>query len=174
VARLLALVASSLAGGLRWAVSGEMSDFTAVVALLALGAVTWKLLELLRMDGREEAYETCVRNHRRSSRSVHHVRHRIHHRSSGCHRIRHRIHQPLGSYERCGQSLSTVRLKNKQISLQISSLHNIPCSTPEIHRRIHVQHHPQWEGWCSRGRCGRLDRTCSRSCPLVPRGIHGL
>lgn len=40
VARLLALVASSLAGGLGWAVSGEMSDFTAVVALLALGAVT--------------------------------------------------------------------------------------------------------------------------------------
>jgi hypothetical protein len=37
---LLALVASALAGGFGWAVSGEMSDLTAVVALLALGAVT--------------------------------------------------------------------------------------------------------------------------------------
>jgi len=40
VTRLLALVASSLRGCLGWAVSGEMSDFTTVVALLTLGAVT--------------------------------------------------------------------------------------------------------------------------------------
>jgi hypothetical protein len=40
VAGLLALVASTLAAGLGRAVSGEMADFTAVVALLALGAVT--------------------------------------------------------------------------------------------------------------------------------------
>ena len=40
VTGLLALVASSLGGGLGGAVAGEMSDFTAVVALLALGAVT--------------------------------------------------------------------------------------------------------------------------------------
>jgi len=40
VAGLLALVASTLAAGLGGAVSGEMTDFTAVVALLALGAVT--------------------------------------------------------------------------------------------------------------------------------------
>lgn len=45
VAGLLALVASSLGGGLGGAVTGEMSDFAAVVALLALGAVAWKLLE---------------------------------------------------------------------------------------------------------------------------------
>lgn len=38
---LLALVASSLRGGLGWAVSGEMSDFATVVALLTLGAVTY-------------------------------------------------------------------------------------------------------------------------------------
>ena len=37
---LLALVASTLRRGLGWAVTGEMSDLTAVVALLALGAVT--------------------------------------------------------------------------------------------------------------------------------------
>jgi hypothetical protein len=40
VAGLLALVASTLAAGLRRAISGEMTNFTAVVALLALGAVT--------------------------------------------------------------------------------------------------------------------------------------
>jgi hypothetical protein len=45
VTGLLALVASSLGGGLGGAVTGEMSDFAAVVALLALGAVAWKLLE---------------------------------------------------------------------------------------------------------------------------------
>jgi len=39
MARLLALVAGSLGGGLRWAVSGEMTDLTAVVAFLALSAV---------------------------------------------------------------------------------------------------------------------------------------
>lgn len=41
VAGLLALVAHALAGGLRWAVTREMADFAAVVALLALGAVTY-------------------------------------------------------------------------------------------------------------------------------------
>jgi len=41
VTGLLALVASSLGGGLGGAVAGEMADFAAVVALLALGAVTW-------------------------------------------------------------------------------------------------------------------------------------
>jgi len=40
VAGLLALVASTLAAGLGGAVSGEMTDLTAVVALLALGAIT--------------------------------------------------------------------------------------------------------------------------------------
>lgn len=40
VAWLLALVASSLVVVLNWAVSGEMTDLTTVVALLALGAVT--------------------------------------------------------------------------------------------------------------------------------------
>ena len=40
MAGLLALVASTLAAGLGGAVSGEMTNFTAVVALLALGAVT--------------------------------------------------------------------------------------------------------------------------------------
>jgi hypothetical protein len=40
VAGLLALVASTLAAGLRGAVSGKMTNFTAVVALLALSAVT--------------------------------------------------------------------------------------------------------------------------------------
>jgi len=40
VAGLLALVASTLAAGLGGAVSGEMTNLTAVVALLALGAVT--------------------------------------------------------------------------------------------------------------------------------------
>jgi len=40
VAGLLALVASTLAAGLGGAVSGEMTNFTAVVALLTLGAVT--------------------------------------------------------------------------------------------------------------------------------------
>lgn len=37
---LLALVAGTLVGGLGWAVAGKMADLTAVVALLALGAVT--------------------------------------------------------------------------------------------------------------------------------------
>jgi hypothetical protein len=37
---LLALVASALAGGLGWAVTGKVTDLTAVVALLTLGAVT--------------------------------------------------------------------------------------------------------------------------------------
>lgn len=41
VTRLLALVASALAGGLGWAVTGEMADLAAVVALLTLGAVTY-------------------------------------------------------------------------------------------------------------------------------------
>ena len=40
VTGLLALVASSLRRGLGWAVAGKMSDFTTVVALLTLGAVT--------------------------------------------------------------------------------------------------------------------------------------
>ena len=40
MAGLLALVASTLAAGLGGAISGEMTDFAAVVALLALGAVT--------------------------------------------------------------------------------------------------------------------------------------
>jgi hypothetical protein len=40
VAGLLALIASTLAAGLGGAVSGEMTNFTAVVALLTLGAVT--------------------------------------------------------------------------------------------------------------------------------------
>ncbi len=40
VAGLLALVAHALAGGLGRAVAGQVSDFAAVVALLALSAVT--------------------------------------------------------------------------------------------------------------------------------------
>jgi len=40
VARFLALVASSLSAGLGWAFAGEMANFTTVVALLSLGAVT--------------------------------------------------------------------------------------------------------------------------------------
>lgn len=40
VTRLLALVASALAGGLGWAVTGEMANLATVVALLSLGAVT--------------------------------------------------------------------------------------------------------------------------------------
>jgi len=39
VTGLLALIASSLGGSLGGAIAGEMSDFAAVVALLALGAV---------------------------------------------------------------------------------------------------------------------------------------
>lgn len=38
---LLALVASTLRGGLRWAVAGKMSNLSAVVALLSLSAVTY-------------------------------------------------------------------------------------------------------------------------------------
>jgi len=41
VTRLLALVASSLTGGLGRAVSGEMANLATVVALLTLGAVTY-------------------------------------------------------------------------------------------------------------------------------------
>lgn len=37
---LLALVASSLAAGLGWAISGQVTDLTAIVALLALGTIT--------------------------------------------------------------------------------------------------------------------------------------
>jgi hypothetical protein len=40
VTRLLALIASTLAAGLGWAVSGEMANLATVVALLTLGAVT--------------------------------------------------------------------------------------------------------------------------------------
>ena len=40
MARLLALVASALAGCLRRAVSGQVTNLAAVVALLALGTVT--------------------------------------------------------------------------------------------------------------------------------------
>lgn len=40
VARLLALVASTLGRSLRRAVAGKVANFSAVVALLALGAVT--------------------------------------------------------------------------------------------------------------------------------------
>jgi hypothetical protein len=40
VTGLLALVASTLRGGLGWAVAGEMTDFATVVALLSLSAVT--------------------------------------------------------------------------------------------------------------------------------------
>ena len=45
VTGLLAFVAGTLAGGFGGAVAGEMSDFAAVVALLALGTVTWFLSE---------------------------------------------------------------------------------------------------------------------------------
>ena len=41
VTGLLALVASSLTGGLGWAVAGEMANLATVVALLTLGAVTY-------------------------------------------------------------------------------------------------------------------------------------
>lgn len=40
MAGLLALVADALLGGLGRAVTGKVADLTAVVALLALGAVT--------------------------------------------------------------------------------------------------------------------------------------
>jgi len=40
VTRLLALVASSFGRSLGWAVAREMANFTTVVALLALGAIT--------------------------------------------------------------------------------------------------------------------------------------
>lgn len=40
VAGLLALVAGALAGRFGGTVAGEMTDFAAVVALLALGAIT--------------------------------------------------------------------------------------------------------------------------------------
>jgi hypothetical protein len=56
----------------------------------------------------------------------------------------------------------------------------VPCSTPEIHHRLlmrilhHHGRHPQKLGWCNHGRCDRGVRTCSRSCPWGPRGIHGL
>lgn len=46
VTGLLALVAGALAGCLGGAVSGEMTNFTTVVALLTLGAVTWEELEM--------------------------------------------------------------------------------------------------------------------------------
>jgi hypothetical protein len=59
VAGLLALVASSLGGGLRRAVAGKMSDFTAVVALLALGAVAWELLEGLKREEGQDVRDMC-------------------------------------------------------------------------------------------------------------------
>lgn len=40
VSWLLALVASTLVAGLRWAISAQMSNLSTVVALLSLGAVT--------------------------------------------------------------------------------------------------------------------------------------
>ena len=122
VTRLLALVASSLWGGLGWAIPGEMSDFTAVVALLALGAVTC-IVRTSKGMGDVETYETCGRNHRRSSRFVHldhrHHVHRIHHRNHPVdHRNHHRlvvlhIHRPLGSYGQCDRSLSTVLILSR-------------------------------------------------------------
>jgi len=45
VAGLLALVADTLLGGLLRTVAGEMANFTAVVALLALGAVARHMAE---------------------------------------------------------------------------------------------------------------------------------
>jgi hypothetical protein len=124
VTGLLALVASSLGRGLGGAVAGEVTDFTAVVALLALGAVTWTLLDRSAERGALKTYETCVRSHRKSSRSVLrlHGHHRSHHRIHLVrHRILRRIHQPRGSYERCVRSLSTisqlvsVRLRNSRL-----------------------------------------------------------
>jgi len=46
VTRLLALVASTLAGSLGWAVTRKMTDLTAVVALLALSAVAYFTLAI--------------------------------------------------------------------------------------------------------------------------------
>ena len=55
----------------------------------------------------------------------------------------------------------------------------IPYSTLETHhrkrthRRLHDQL-PQQRGFGSLWRCGLVDHTCSKSCPLDPQGIHGL
>ena len=70
-------------------------------------------LELLggKIGGRVNTYETCVRSHHRSSRSVLHVLHRSHRhrlRIRPGYRILNRIHRPLGSYEQCVRSLSTA------------------------------------------------------------------
>jgi intracellular septation protein A len=46
VAGLLALVAHALIAGLRWAVTRQVAHLAAVVALLALGAVTWTICQL--------------------------------------------------------------------------------------------------------------------------------
>ena len=164
-----------------------MSDFTAVVALLALGAVTC-IVRTSKGMGDVETYETCGRNHRRSSRFVHpdhrHHVHRIHHRNHPVdHRNHHRlvvlhIHRPLGSYGQCDRSLSTVLILST-IQGSNQQLQDLPCSTLGIHHhrmrihRLHVQL-PRQLGWCSHERCDLVDRTCSKSCPLVPLGTHGL
>lgn len=136
----------------------------------------------------EATYGTCGHNHHMSSRFAHLglVRHRIHldhHRIRPGHRHihlgRHHIHQHLhqGSYGRCGQPYHTV--KNVRRNSIKGKLEILPCSTPGSHQRCihhhrhHVQH-PQQRGWRSHGRCGQVDRICSKSYPLDPRGIHGL
>jgi len=53
VAGLLALVAGTLGGGFGGAVSGEMADFAAVIALLSLGTVTWELSVAFGIGGGE-------------------------------------------------------------------------------------------------------------------------
>jgi hypothetical protein len=81
VAGLLALVADLLAGaGLLGAVAGQMARDTAVVALVAVDAVTCTCQTQYQNTGTKRAYGTCGQCHRKSSRSSGRSR-RHHHRS---------------------------------------------------------------------------------------------
>ena len=113
-----------------------------------------------------DAYETCGRNHRMSSRSCRHRRHSRCCRKSCC-------QSHLQTWGSCGQCGPSRRTEERDISHRLQYLLRfacIPCSTRWTgHRQQDL--HPA----CSRGRCVRAGRTCSRTCcPWWAQCSHGL
>jgi len=112
VTRLLALVASALAAGLRWAIAFEFVSFV----LAESGLLTYGSNDRPRHNCSifvpECSLSTCGRNLRKSSRSVHlgdrrsHLH--LHTHLVDHHNRHHRSHRPQGSFVRYDRSWSTT------------------------------------------------------------------
>lgn len=152
---LLALVADALAVGFGGAVTGDVADLAACNELVSVTAQLSEREERTYSCSTSDpvcSHEPCGRIHRRSSRSAD---------DRQSHRDHRRSYRPESSCEQCVRPDRTCSIPDRQSHQRIHLGSNHRCCR---RRELTVG---------NRERCGRFDRSGSRTFPWGLGCIHG-